>query len=306
MPRRPRYLPFASGRYRLAMGLMALDPADWIEPDENLAAELAEKDRLFAERHGDVVRTRPGSEAAQAEVLELLLTHMREHHPDVLSHADGVVTVRPTGAAYRVADWVGAPIDLAGRLVQEDFCLMAPGEAGYTLEAASLCFPSRWRLAEKMGRPMAGIHEPIPDFNDRMARPVDRFFDHLAPERPVWRVNWSVLDDPALYQPERRKRAPDEVPATPETAGDRLFIRCERQTLRRLPESGWILFTIKTHVDPVATLADQPDAAAGLAASVRDLPEGMRRYKNVAAYETALLAYLDAVAARLDHPAGER
>lgn len=173
---------------------------------------------------------------------------------------------------------------------------MAPGEAGYTLQAASLCFPSRWQLAEKMGRPMAAIHGPVPGFGDKLAHPVDRFFEYLHVDRPVWRVNWSVNDDPALFQPIRRRGPDAGTPITPGNAGERLFTRCERQTLRRLPSTGWILFTIKTYVDPLSCLADQPEAAAGLAAAVRDLPAGNRGYKNVASYEAAMLTYLDQLA----------
>ncbi len=296
MEPRPRYLPFLSGRFRLAMGLMSLDPEEWIEPDGNLAAELAEKDRLFAERHGEVVQARPGSGAAQAELLDLLAGHMARRHPEILARDGGTLALRPTGRTYRVADWRDAPIDLAGRLVQEDFLLMRPGADGYTLEAASLCFPSRWRLAEKMGRPLAAIHRPVPGYADRLERPVDRFFDRLDAGRPVWRVNWSVLDDPALFQPVRRRGAA-ESPVAPEEAGARLHLRCERQTLRRLPETGWAVFGVKTHVDPLSTLAGRPEACAALAAAVRSLPEGTRAYKAIGRFEPALLAWLDAAAA---------
>jgi hypothetical protein len=278
------------------MGLVALDPDLWIEPDENFVAELAEKQRLFDARHDEVVAMRRGSEAAQREVLSLLQTHMARRHPALLRVDDDVLTVLPTGAVYRARDWTETAIDLAGRLVQEDFCLMAPGPEGYTLEAASLCFPSRWRLADKLGRPMSIIHEPVPGFGDKLARPVDRFFDHLHADRPVWRVNWSLNDDPALFQPVRRQGRETDEAITPDNAGERLFVRCERQTLRRLPSSGWILFTIKTYVDSVSCLAGRPDAAAGLAGAVRSLPEGTRRYKNVAPYQEALLAWLDRVA----------
>jgi dimethylamine monooxygenase subunit A len=278
------------------MGLIALDLEQWIEPDEHLAAELVEKDRLLTERHEDVVGVRPGSEAAQLEVLSLLIKHMARRHPNLLQVDGNTLTVAPTGAAYHLDEWSHAPIDLAGRLVQEDFCLMAPGPDGYTLEAASLCFPSRWRLAEKLGHPMALIHEPVPGFGDKLARPVDRFFEHLHADRPVWRVNWSVNDDPALFQPVRRQEAVTDEAITVANAGARLFVRCERQTLRRLPETGWILFTIKTYVDPISTLSNHPEAALGLAAALRELPEGTRRYKNIAPYQSALLSYLDRIA----------
>jgi len=293
----PRYLPYLSGDFRLAMGLVALDLGLWIEPDEQFVPELREKDGLLVERHGEVVGCRQGSEAAQREVLDLLIAHMVRYYPDLLRDDGQSLTVPPTGAVFRRDDWHDAAIDLAGRLVQEDFCLMAPGEGGYTLEAASLCFPSRWRLAEKLGQPMSIIHDPVPGFGDKLARPVDRFFDHLGVDRPVWRVNWSLNDDPTLFQPVRRQDLDTDEADTARNAGERLFIRCERQTLRRLPSTGWILFTIKTYVDPIASLAGRPDAAAGLASAVRQLPEGTRRYKNIAPYQQALLAYLDGLAA---------
>jgi hypothetical protein len=294
--RSPRYLPYLSGEFRLAMGLVALDLADWIEPDGLFAAELAEKHALLSGRHGEVVGMRPGSEVAQREVLDLLVAHMARYFPDLLRLGGAEVTVPPAGATYRLEEWAERAIDLAGRLVQEDFCLMAPGSEGYTLEAASLCFPARWRLADKLGRPMSVIHEPVPGFADKLARPVDRFFDHLHADRPVWRVNWALNDDPSLFQPVRRQERETDQAITAENAGERLFVRCERQTLRRLPISGWILFTIKTYVDPIASLAGRPDAAAGLASAVRQLPKGTRRYKNVAPYQKALLDYLDGCA----------
>ena len=86
-------------------------------------------------------------------------------------------------------------------------------------------------------------------------------------------------------------------PVTRGDAGDRLWLRCERQTLRRLPASGWSLFTVKTHVDPIATLRHRPDAAAALAGSIRSLPAAMQGYKNIAHFREALLDWLDAAAA---------
>ncbi len=295
---RPRYLPYLGGQFRLAMGLMALNEADWIEPDEEFVAELEAKHRLLADDDADVVRIRPGSEMAQREVAERLIAHMTDRHPEILSRDGDELRVGPVDRTYRLSDWMGVLIDLAGRLVQEDFCLMAPSAEGYTLEAASICFPSRWRLAEKMGKPMVAIHEPVPDFRARLARPVDRFFDFLRVGHPVWRVNWSVNDDPALYQPVRRQRSAADPAITAANAGAKLFLRCERQALHRLAATGWILFTIKTYVDPVSTLEERPDAAAGLAAALRTMPEPIRRYKNISSFERPLLAYLDAIAAR--------
>ena len=58
---RPRYVPYRNGKARLAMGLMALGLADWIDPDAAYAAELREKQRLLAADHGAVFAALPES-----------------------------------------------------------------------------------------------------------------------------------------------------------------------------------------------------------------------------------------------------
>ena len=146
------------------------------------------------------------------------------------------------------------PLDRAGRLVQEDLCLLGPDRAGWVLEAASLCFPSRWRLADKLGRSQQEVHGPVEGYRATLATRVDRLFDRLG-ERPVWRRNWFVHPDPTLFQPERPAGGDPVVPA--ERCRDELYVRSERQTLRRLPDSGWVLFTIRTQQESLgALLAD--------------------------------------------------
>ena len=101
-----------------------------------------------------------------------------------------------------------APLLALGRLAQEDFCLLAPQADGrHALQAALLCFPAHWRLAEKLGRPLAMIHAPVPGLNARLGAAADRFLANLAVERPVWRANWSVVESPELFHPQPREPA---------------------------------------------------------------------------------------------------
>ena len=75
------------------------------------------------------------------------------------------------------------------------------------------------------------------------------------------------------------------------------FIRVERQTLRRLPNSGDILFTIRIYVDPLAALARHPEGRS-LARSLRDqlvaLDEPQAAYKALLAHRGRIVAALDA------------
>ena len=49
------YFPLDDRPFRLRMGLRPLDLAEWLEPDEQAADDLAMKQQLVAERYDDVV-----------------------------------------------------------------------------------------------------------------------------------------------------------------------------------------------------------------------------------------------------------
>lgn len=148
----------------------------------------------------------------------------------------------------------------------------------------------RWRLAEKVGRPLAAIHAPVAGYTDTLAFPVDRFVALLKPEKPVWRLNWGVTDDSARFQPV----APTQSPLVMEaTAGERLWRRVEPQTLRRLPTSGAVVFTIRTHITRLDAAMPPGKSAAILAAAVRDMPDATRDYKQITSIAPALLAWRD-------------
>jgi hypothetical protein len=125
---------------------------------------------------------------------------------------------------------------------------------------------------------------------------MERFFHRLKTERPVWRINWTLLDNPTLFQPTGHGRLAHNAQITAQNAGDMLWLRMERQTLRRLPRSGDILFTIRVHVRPLHSLATRPERAATLAAAIRALPLAMQRYKSLPPFLDAVLAWLDQVA----------
>ncbi len=292
----PKYTPYDKGRFQLTLGIKAIDPSDWIEVDDHYTEQIAEKRRLLSDRPAEVFGALPESLEPQGECLETLLAHLQRDRPGLVRVDDEAVTVEPTGDRYRRADFVDRPLELAGRLVQEDLCLMAQDGETWRLIAASLCFPSRWRLADKLGRPMAAIHGPVPGFNERLARPVDRFFDRVEPGQLFMRLNWSVIDDPTLFQPTGHGRTGVDDAITADNVGDRAWIRIERQTFVRLPRTGVLVFGIKTVIDPLSVLAGRPGLAAALRETLAGMPDDMRQYKSVAPFAAALSGWLESVA----------
>src|SRR3546814_4580401 len=107
------------------------------------------------------------------------------------------------------------------------------------------------------------------------------------------RLNWSVMDDPALFRPAGHGRAGHDPAITAENAGEMLWLRIERQTFVRLPASGALVFGIRTIVDPLAAIAARPDLAAALRATLDGMPDDMRRYKSMKPFIGARDAWLE-------------
>ncbi len=264
-----------------------------VEIDERYPAEMAERQGLLSAQHGEVFAAEPGSEAARAEVLAVLTGLLPRVYPDWFVREGVMLHNRLTGEAWDLDHQVHDPLELAGGLVQEDLCLIDPSGPQPVLSAAILCAPSRWRLGEKIGRLLAAVHGPVPLYADRLSGAVDRFMRALRPGKLAERVNWSVVDDDALFQVADKHRTTRDPSITPETAASRLFLRVERQTLMRLPASGAVLFAIHVHSYPLTRVLAVPGAAQDLAAAVRAMPDEFGAYKSISAFRDARLACLD-------------
>jgi hypothetical protein len=253
---------------------------------------MAEKRRLLETEHDDVFAATAPSDAARQEALEMIAAALTAHHPAWFTGDGDVLRNHLTGESLTIGS--ADPLEQAGRLVQEDLCLIQNSNEGPVFTAAVLCFPSRWRLLDKIGKPLSAVHGPVPLYADRLAGPVNRFMRHLKPGHIAARLNWSLLDDPALFQPGGKWRADGNAGITARNAGSRVFLRVERQTLRRLPVSEAVLFGIRVHVYPLERVIDRPDRAAALAAAVQALPAEIQHYKSLLPFRKALLAWLQA------------
>ena len=289
------HLPFEPGPYRMAMGLFTVPERNWFEIDALYPNEMAERRRLLSSLHPQVFAALPQSAPARREALSMIAGALRRHHPDWFSGTDAVLHNHLTSEAWDLEAVAMDPLELAGRLVQEDLCIIQGIEGGPRFSAGVLCFPSRWRMNEKIGKPLADVHGPVPRYADRLARPVDRFMGHVKPGHIAARLNWSILDSPALYQPAGKWRDAADGSITASNAGQALFLRVERQTLRRLPASDAILFGIRVHNYRLEQVIANRTHAAALAEAVRALPREILHYKSMLPFHTALLAWLDAI-----------
>jgi hypothetical protein len=229
------FAPWVDPARRRLPGVMPLARADWLLISDTYAAQMAERARLMAERRRDVMACLPQAEAAAAELLSIVMDDL----PALGFTLDGPRITCPDGRGVDISGL--SPLHALGLLVQEDFCILQKpdGAAEHVLTAAVLCFPSSWTLSQKLGHPLMRIHAPVGSYDTQMGARVQRMFDAIRVEQPLWRANLLRYTNAALYQPR-----PEYAPKDKRDDGD--FIRSERQCLLRLPDSGAVVFSIHT------------------------------------------------------------
>jgi dimethylamine monooxygenase subunit A len=292
---RMKHTPYDGSSKPFTIGLTHLDPDRWIEPDEALDFYLREKARLLETSRDSVFATEAGTEAAQQELLGLLTEYLARRHPHIYRRDDDGMIV----GGRRVALDGDAPLVTAGSLIQDDLAIMERKEGEWRLTAAYVAFPSSWSLTEKFGRSMDEIHATVPGFEggSRNAELITRMFEKLSPDRFVERFNWAINVDGALHLPRSKSEGIGAGPVA--LAEDGTFLRVERQTLRKLPETGAIVFTIRIYSDPLAALGKRPDAAAlahAFIAQLNELTLPQAAYKGLVSKREALIAALGSIA----------
>jgi hypothetical protein len=268
-------LDLHAGPPEASMGTRALHDDRWLSIDDDWSPERVDARRLLRDRRGDVLASAPAGRVRDA-ALELgsrIDAWLAARHPDLADDAHLGEGDAMAAARARVA---------------EDVCVLTPDAGGgWVLAAGAVCFPSYWRLHEKVGRPLPAVHAPVPGYAGPLSARVDTFLGRLRPGQGVWRRNWSIHDNADRFAPVRRAVDPTS----------RRWLRSEYQTLVRLEETDTVAFTIRTQQVAVEQLAARPDVCAALAAALRAWTPAQRRYKG-AAVDGALLRSLDAFAAR--------
>ena len=254
------------GEFRWRLGVRPLDLDDWIElgPDaDGPDGWIAEKARVLTEHRDTAFAVLDDIEPEAQQVADALVEHLRQRWPD--RFGDLVVN-----ASLH-------PLEAAGRIVPEDLVLMVERDGRLVFGGGCVCFPNRWDLRSKLGASMAGVHQPVARLNEQLEQGIDGFLERLTPERPFWRLGWGVIDLADGYTPTDGTGAPR--PVDPDLS--ELFVRVERETLRRFPETGCVLFTIRTYVAPITSVMADDDSASALAEAVAAMSPDVRQYKDV-------------------------
>ena len=268
--------------------------------DSDFVSELRTKREAFnnPSLKTRVLQALPTSFDAQHEALELILDHLSLHYPDLYAldqDEGGSIRVFPTEEKHQISDFSLCPLELAARVVQEDLVLMQPAQVNgkmlHVMSAAAVCF-SFSGLHSKLGKPLAFLHAPVPGFEEQLLPLVERSFTlpGLSPSSlGLWRTNWGFTDhgrlDPreVAYGHHTKFSKEESMDLQPED----LYLKVEYQTLRRLPKTQAILFTVRTFVESLekATSVSDDEEGSRVASSIHHSLSGMndkmRGYKGL-------------------------
>jgi len=274
----PKHTPYRNGDGGVKVGLEPIEESDWLEIDDLFSSEIELKKELYDSHFNEIHQEVNESSESQVELLNLIKTHLKQYHPNhkITSVTDSL------------------PLKKASLMVQEDLVLMLPRREEYFLGAASLCAPSNWSLEEKFKSSLIGLHAHVPTYGKKIGSRVNNLFNNLPNERIFQRFNWSIYENSKLFQPANRKSQIERSRTiTEDNAGDRLFVRVERQTIRRLPETGAIVFTIRVHVNPLLCLKKDLSLLIDLDLAIENLTTDMKIYKSIDQIEVPLRGWLE-------------
>ena len=303
--------PFHEDKYMYAVNMEPHVPAGPkghaynapIDVDEHYVAEMHDRALVLKE---DPLRCQalPHMMAAQWDTLELLMEKQAEGFPELF-------TLTKNGNLWR---WINRPLNIdqnftfgdpstlpyepmeyITRQAQGDFCIIDQRDGNLWMDAGMATTPADWSLDFDIGMNFMEWHGPVP-----LAHQIGvferalKFLLNLQQGRPVRRLNWTMTINSRLdTSPENYpKWGTDRATVTPENVGHKVHLRCELQTLWRLPRSNAILFGIRCYLLKMEELVTVPKWARRFHRVLRDLPPELIDYKGLTRYRPTTVEWL--------------
>jgi hypothetical protein len=207
--------------------------------------------------------------------------------------------------AQAYADQTGvqlaADADALAAGMQEDFVILHDEDAahgpGLRTRFLSVCFPSNWSPAEKLGLDFTAIHAPVAD-NALLQAGARGLVDLAFRQAPMLRHVWLLTPGSDLPQhPLTRRRRWDDAlqqaEARDQTLLEQVFFRVERQTTLPLPACRRGVFFIRVMVAPLTdTLRGAPGRASELHAALASMSDAVVAYRGMTGVRERLLGEL--------------
>ncbi|KFY01814.1 hypothetical protein O988_02539 [Pseudogymnoascus sp. VKM F-3808] len=243
-----KHRPFKP-KYHLTMALQKTDVNNVIIMDKNYLDRVTLRQKAIAEYPSTMVGHLEGSRPAVEELYKFLF--------------DRLLPVRWPQMFQRSNESSTEALNHIGSNLDEDFLMLLPSDDGdgYTMKAFATCFASGFDASEKLGLKLRDIHGPVPKYMNILNKSMDRYFSALEVGKFKRRLNWTVVTNDKLVTPFEITHFHDGKHTSADHTGgvevENTYQRTEMQSLFRLPQSGAIVFTIKTYMYPIQEVKDE-------------------------------------------------
>jgi Protein of unknown function (DUF3445) len=215
-----------------------MEPSELILMDKTYKERLQYRRKILKEHRETVIAMHDESDpriiAAVNELYRYIMsTYLPVRYPTMFRLHE---TTFETGKAYMLENLVlnelypseitqlTSPmraLEILYKTVDEDFLLLLPEESDgdsspssstedsektpaaaktkYRLVAYETCYPAGFNPREKLGKLLADIHGPVPGYQDKLEKSMDRYFANVEVGKYVKRVNWSISTDTGLF-----------------------------------------------------------------------------------------------------------
>ena len=284
------------------MGIRSANFEDWIELDNHFPRFHHDKQVRIAQRGEQCCKTAPEAYPAALELLDDLVTYLPARYPSLYERTNTGIKNLWSGEELNTTarPLSEDPMQMCARLTQDDIAIMIEKPDGqYYLLAGAILLAGFWRLSDKFGMPLSEIHTSgdVPQFREKLEKGMMNFFRRIKPEDMVARNNYFLqVDDNLGWSQSIGSEDGDNFSwstAEKNRAIEHHYFRSERQTLRRLPKTGGVVFTIRTYFLPITEIAKEDYVPGRLASAVRSWGDDVSHYKGKEKYQDVLLEYLD-------------
>lgn len=293
-----RFFPFTQQAQANQLGLKRMQEKDWLLIDKDYLKHIKLKREILHKFPELTLSYGPPAEIAYHELTQQVQLNLLQYYPEYFElSCEHSFYNKLTNKTWSKTEIAERPLHFLAFNLQEDMCLLDIIDGVPVLTAGHVCFPAKWNLQEKIGLPLDEIHLPVPFYQKNLAQKTNHFLNNINIDRPVTRLNWSIHNTDTLFLP----AATSSSKINPsDQLLKHLFLRTERQTLRKLPLSGKLIFTIKTFLWPINEIIKSELRHQQLLLALVNLPSELVSYKGMSIFYHDLLKKLKETPAQVE------
>ncbi|XP_014555037.1 hypothetical protein COCVIDRAFT_27947 [Bipolaris victoriae FI3] len=269
-------------KYHMTMALENTTLSDLVAMDKTYLERLDIRRQIIQDQRSEVIACELQAVPAVMELYTWAIgTYLPRRFPSIYGIVHSTTSEETTSTYLKnhatntlIPLQVSSPdlaLQILGENIDTEFLLLQKQDSPnfqtpepYRLTAFVNCFPAGFSTLSKLGLSLAAIHAPVPHYAEKLEKSMDRYFSALPVGKIVKRVNWSIsttgdlfclagahMSESELETPRERERQEESVDL------DKTVVRCERQTLHRLPRTGALVFGFKTYIYPIQQIRDE-------------------------------------------------